>query len=234
LRKAGLSDTTIRRATAPPGKRKPYSDYPASGLILLVSGPPSTNKTWISKTPLGGRQEKITYGNYPSLALADARGRWRSLDTAKRNGADLLTLRAIARGADPAKPIAEPKSVATFERVIEDFTERHLRQRKRSASHISTTCGLFKNHVLPEWGKRDFTAIARKDIIKRLDEIADTSGPIAANRTLMALSKLDNWAVQRGIIESSRVAGIEKPGQETKRDRVLSDAELRLVWLSAA
>src|SRR5207253_98588 len=58
-------------------------------------------------------------------------------------------------------------------------------------------------------------------------------GPIAANRTLAAISKLFNWAIQRGIVESSPVARVEKPGAERKKTRVLSDEELRLIWRGA-
>ena len=41
-------------------------------------------------------------------------------------------------------------------------------------------------------------------------------------------------AQQRGLIEILPVAGIEKPSEGPKHDGVLSDADLRMVWLSAA
>ena len=36
-----------------------------------------------------------------------------------------------------------------------------------------------------------------------------------------------SWAVERGIIEASPAANVKAPGQETARDRVLTDDELR-------
>jgi hypothetical protein len=45
-----------------------------------------------------------------------------------------------------------------------------------------------------------------------LDKLVDRGTPIAANRTLAAISKLFNWAITRDLIETSPVARIGKPG----------------------
>jgi len=45
--------------------------------------------------------------------------------------------------------------------------------------------------------------------------------------------RLFRWAAGRGIIEFNPAADLPKPGSETKRDRVLSDAELGAVWRGA-
>src|SRR3546814_2995707 len=42
--------------------------------------------------------------------------------------------------------------------------------------------------------------------------------------------KLFNWAVEPDIRDASPVAGIQPPGAETSRDRVLSDDEIRWFW----
>src|SRR5262249_60537209 len=44
------------------------------------------------------------------------------------------------------------------------------------------------------------------------------------------LHRLFRWSVGRGIIESSPLADLPKPGAAVKRDRVLTDAELAIVW----
>src|SRR5262249_35009263 len=48
-----------------------------------------------------------------------------------------------------------------------------------------------------------------------------------------AIRKLCNWAVSRDILQSSPCAGVAAPSPEKSRDRVLTDDELRLVWLAA-
>lgn len=54
-----------------------------------------------------------------------------------------------------------------------------------------------------------------------------------ANRTLAAIRKFFNWCHARAIIDKSPCDGIEAPGKETKRDRVLTDDELRNVLATA-
>ena len=38
------------------------------------------------------------------------------------------------------------------------------------------------------------------------------------------------WAISRGIIDRSPCEGVTAPSLETRRDRVLSDAEIRMAW----
>ena len=51
-----------------------------------------------------------------------------------------------------------------------------------------------------------------------------------AIRVLTVIKKLSNWAVARDPLESNPAAGVQAPGKETARDRVLSDSELKDVW----
>ena len=44
------------------------------------------------------------------------------------------------------------------------------------------------------------------------------------------MRKFFNWCVDRSILHASPCARIAAPAVEKSRDRVLSDAELRLVW----
>ena len=56
----------------------------------------------------------------------------------------------------------------------------------------------------------------------------------SANRTLSWFKGLCNFAIARGLIETSPCAGIKPPGgRETARDRVLADDELKAVWQAA-
>jgi integrase len=56
---------------------------------------------------------------------------------------------------------------------------------------------------------------------------------VTANRELAGIRKFFSWCIEGDIIEVNPAAGIREPAKETARDRVLSDAELRLVWLAA-
>jgi len=63
-----------------------------------------------------------------------------------------------------------------------------------------------------------------------LDEIVDRGAPIRANRVFAQLRKMARWAISRGIVDRSPCEGLTAPSPETKRDRVLSDDEIRLLW----
>jgi integrase len=63
-----------------------------------------------------------------------------------------------------------------------------------------------------------------------VESIADRGAPIMANRTLAHVKRLFRWAAGRDLIEADPAAHVEKPATETRRYRVLSDAELAAIW----
>ena len=237
MRRAGLTDAAVRRFTAPKGKTADHSDWPLSALICRVSGPtsrtPAGHVAWISRPRVDGRQVRLTHGSYPAVTLELARRRAKAAAEAIVEGKPIEIVRAIGEGRTLSAEGTLPRPPDTVGKVVELFTARHLQQRNRSASHVSTTKGIFKNHVLPVWRDRDIRSITRREIIERLDEIADSAGPIAANRAFSALSKLMRWAQQRDILDALPLVGIEKPGQEISKDRVLADDEIAVLWRCA-
>lgn len=253
--KLKLTDAAVQRLNAPEGGRTDYFDATLPGFALRVSGPtprnPRGRKSWVVFYRFGGVQKRLTIEpGYPALRLADAR---------RQAG---KAFQAIERGEDPAIAKQAIKSRIrrlpnkdrppdTIENVIEEFMHRYMEAKKRAPRYVTETRRNFDNHVLPHWRGRLLCDISRRDVIELLDHIVDSGGgaemhdaekpkakrksggPIAANRTLAAISKLFNWAIQRGILEASPVAMVEKPGAERKKTRVLSDEELRLIWCGA-
>ena len=74
--------------------------------------------------------------------------------------------------------------------------------------------------------------ITRTVIENRLETIKDESGTFTADRARAALSGLFAWAIKRRKTETNPVIGIEPAtgADHAKRDRVLSDSELRTIW----
>jgi integrase len=156
-----------------------------------------------------------------------------TVEVARDAAADLYE--AVRKGRDPAD---EQKKAArrvpdTVEAVIDEFMVRYMAGKQRAQSYIGDTRATFDNHVLPWWRGRDINSIKRRDVIELLDAIVDAGKPIAANRTLAAIRKLFNWALQRGIIEATPIALVEMPGAEHKRERALSADEVRTIWAAA-
>lgn len=75
--------------------------------------------------------------------------------------------------------------------------------------------------------------IARRNVAARLAKIAKHHGPISGNRARAALHRFFDWAMQQGLVETNPVAGTAAPAAEVRRDRALSDEELRAVWTAA-
>ena len=114
-----------------------------------------------------------------------------------------------------------------FEVVVARYLE-HLSKavngagKPRAASYQHAT----KRYLtIPAWAGRDVRSIQRADAIEVLDRDEGPSG----NRALSALRALFAWAVQKGLVETSPLAGIKPGVSEISRDRALIDAELRVV-----
>jgi integrase len=153
------------------------------------------------------------------------------VETARKIAIDLYS-QAKAGGDPAARRRRERASQAdTIEAVGELFIEKYAKAKGRRGWR--ETERIFKVYVAPALGKRPIRAVKRRDIIDLLDGVAENNGPIMANRVLAAVRKLFNWAIARDILEASPVVGIEKPGEETSRDRILSDPEIRMVWKAA-
>jgi integrase len=74
-------------------------------------------------------------------------------------------------------------------------------------------------------------AVKRADIAAIMQEISAERGRIAAARARANLSALFGWAVREGLCDANPVAATGNPEAGVQpRERVLDDAELRLVW----
>jgi integrase len=91
---------------------------------------------------------------------------------------------------------------------------------------------MVRKEIIGAWRGRKLSEIRKADIHELLDSIVDRPAPIVANRVLATFRRMCGWAVERGVIETSPCLGIRAPAPEQSRDRVLDDAELRVVWLA--
>ncbi len=85
-----LSDRAIR--TSKP-REKPYKLYDGSGLHVLVQ--PSGSKLWRLKYRFAGKEKLISFGSYPDLTLASARGKRDEARKQLSSGRDPSVLRKL-------------------------------------------------------------------------------------------------------------------------------------------
>jgi integrase len=197
-------------AWRPRAIRQEVPDGYVKGLYLIVQ--PTGSKSWGVRYRHAGKTRKHTVGRYPVFGLKDARD------------AAVKVLRAVSEGHDPAQ--FRPGG-------IEDAVDQFLKVRCKNhrPRWRKETERLFRVNVLPQWRGRKIAEITRADIKALLAGLAET--PINANRVHSVLHTLFGWAVESDLITSSPIAGLKRPNKEIPRDRVLTDAELRAVWLAA-
>jgi integrase len=207
------------------GRRKTFNDDDVANLKSrrkrYAFPDPEMASHYVRVTPSGaksfvvvvrdkdGRQRWITIGTPPAYNVAQAR---------KRAGE---IIRAIREGK------GEPES---FERVSAKWRELHCEARKlRSMWHIDRYLSMMSH----AWTGRDFTTIGRADLAKLLDKIESQHGPRQATYCLQVFSSLANWYAARDDNYHSPVVRGMRRGSPIKRDRILSDDELRTIWTAA-
>jgi integrase len=151
-----------------------------------------------------------------------------SLDTA-RDKAELLFAK-VKLNQDPAGEAAakkaETNAALRFDAVVEQYLEWQ-QKRMKSRSHAEIVRHLRVDAKPLHTYRVD--QVTQAMVADLLDSIVDRA-PVAANRVRTSLSALFSWAMKRGKATANPVALTDKPGVEKSRDRVLSDAELSLVW----
>jgi integrase len=216
-RLTALSVANVR----PRAQRYAVPDGGCRGLYLNIY--PTGRKSWSVRYRFNGITRNLTLDGF--LPLAQARM------------AATKALADVAQGGDPAAAKLAAKATAmqrgpdTVALLAEQFIEQHAKRTTRENSWRATA-GIFRNIVLPAWGARNVREIRRRDVIEILEGVA-SDRPVMANRVRAALSRFFRWLADRDVIAASPCVGIAAPTRETPRERVLSDAELRRLWLAA-
>jgi integrase len=221
---AGLTEKAIGAARASDGERFLWDGHlPGFGCRIKPASAknPDGVKTFLLQYRVGMGTRRVKLGRSPAMRVEEARTKARAL------------LAAIDKGADPSAERKRNRAVRSdsLEAVAADFIEKHAKAKGRRGWR--ETQRIFAKYVSPGLGKRHMRDVTRRDVIDLLDKVATKHGPIMANRVLAAVRKLFNWSIARDIIDASPLAGIERPGEETARDRVLSEGEICEVWAAA-
>ena len=218
---AGLTEKAVSAARAKNDEAFLW-DGQLPGFGVRIKPPSSKNpdgvKTFFVQYRVGPQTRRIKIGRHPTVKVENAR----------KMAIELLG--EIGGGGDPSERRRRERASQgdTVEAIAKLFVEKYVKAKGRRG--LRETERIFKVYVNPTLGKRPIHNVKRRDIIELLDNIAVENGPIMANRVLAAVRKLFNWAIARDIIEASPVVGIEKPGEEKKRERVLTDGEIREAW----
>jgi integrase len=204
--------------------RREVPDGKESGLYFVCQ--PSGSMGWALRYRFAGKPRKFTIGPYPGISLAKARTEAARAKTSVADGIDPSAAKIAAKMAARA---AREEDADLIEKVVETFVARHAKpKQKETTSREVERC--LNREIVARWRGRRLSKISKADIHELLDSIVDRGADIQANRTLAAVRRMCNWAVERGLIATSPCTGIKAPTAERSRDRVLSDDELKAVW----
>lgn len=210
-----LTARTVDSIKPTAGKQVDYFDAKVTGLALRVTQ--TGAKSWTVLYRHRGRLRRLTLGSAAVLTLADARERARDL------------LRDASKGTDPAAAKQAGRAAQTIDDLAELYIAKWAKPRKRS---WKADDNLLRRRVLPKWRHRAIADITRADVRQLVEGVAEAGAPIVANRVAALLSKLFAFALDRDLVPVSPAVRIPRPGQETQRDRVLTEDELGALWQS--
>lgn len=217
---------TIRSVNGaePAGKNDIYYwDTDIHGFGLRVT--PAGTKSYVFQYRLKGRPaRRTTIGGHgspwtPELARKEAELRLLQV----RQGVDPVELEKQRR-AEEDRERTETQRLA-FDIYADQFVELYLKE--HWADTWKTGRGTLQPIKLAFAGK-SLMEIRRTDVAALLDGYGKRPG--ARKLAHSVLRKLFNWAVDRGDLEHSPVAGMKAPKAVPARRRVLAPGELELVW----
>ena len=159
----------------------------------------------------------------------------------------------MTQGVDPkAKAERERRSRSSSRgRAISELV-RSRSPRTSSSRHVLATdkgrpklksgpevAATIRREIIPKWQGRPISEIARRDVVKLLEDVVDDGRASVAHHLLAYLSKLFNWAIARdvyGLQASPITRGMGKDivGAKKPRQRVLNSAEIAEVWQASA
>jgi integrase len=180
----------------------------------------TTAAVYIVKYRSAGKQRFFTIGKHGPLTP----------DKARREAKRLLG--EVATGSDPATQKAEAKSAAadTLSSVIDAYLA-DAASRLRPRSFIET-----QRHLRIAWAPLHNVSVfslSRRDVAEHIRTITASQGANPASGARAALSACLAWAIREGYeLPANPVAGTNRPPPTKSRERVLTDTELRSIWLA--
>jgi integrase len=211
--KIRMTDRGVVALKPTPGRQVDYFDDRFPGFGLRVS--PLGRKAWFVMYRFRRRPRRLTFGPYPHLSLADARAR------------AAAAMREVMQGVDPAAVKADERRAETFAELAAEYMERHAKPRKRTWREDERILG---RQILPAWRHLKAKEITRRDVRLLIDNMLARGARTYANRIFALARKVFNFGLQRDIVMMNPCHGLPMPAPESRRDRVLSEQEIRVLW----
>ena len=206
-----LTDIHIR-SLKPEAKPRKYFDGGRLFLYVPING----SKLWRMAYRYEGKSKLLSFGDYPTISLKDAR--------AKREEAKGL----LAKGIDPSeqkKNAREARIIAerdSFENIALEWHKTRLAG--LSAKHQGTVLYRLNTYIFPAIGKRHIARLEAQDILAIVKPIDEKGNNETSRRVLQIISQVFRYAVVLGKARHNITAdlhGVLCPRKVTHRAAVL-------------
>jgi integrase len=177
-------------------------------------------KSYVAQYTFAGAKRRVPLGSCSAISLAAAREAVRAI------------LGDAARGVDTAaERKARLKAAAdglTLADLIDQWDKLHLSAKRANYSTAATSSlrRLFAYHL-----DKPAVAVDRSAVVRVLDRLSKDDRTAMAAATARYGSALYGWAIRRGTLSANPFQKV--PVSPTvRRERVLSDDEIRRVWIA--
>ena len=240
-----------------PGRRRVIRDGASTALFLVIQS--SGHKSWMMRFRYGTGATKIFLGPLDisgrrhdgepvigqPLSLVQARQVASKINADRAAGVDVI---AAHRAKKHRQRIGVIEAAAnSFAAAVKDFIIQHAQPKTRSWKQTASILGLdaelnVKTGGLAErWGDRDVKSLDASDLFSVIEESRRISVPgmaarhdrpseARARKTHKALRGLFGWLLRRRRVAANPMTTLHPPSAPSSRDRVLTNAEIRLFW----
>ena len=217
-----LTQRKIEGLECPEGRKDAlFFDDDQRGLAVRVAT--SGGKNFLAQYTLGGQKRRVPLGACAAI----------SLDAARKATAAILG--DVAQGRDPAASRKDAARDAqrkadheslTLLALIEQWESIHLAEKRAryAGEAVRALKFAFEGKL-----KRPAADLSRLMVVRVLDGLAKAEKTAMAARTAAYGRACYSWAIKRSSLTENPFAALPLAPVE-KRDRVLSDDELRAIW----
>lgn len=194
-----LTDTQVKNAKP---KDKEYLLSDGGGLSCKVR--PSGSKSWLFEYnhPISKKRQRIIYGSYPDLSLADVRK--------MREKHRSLIAKKIDPKAHLEKELREAQQTLdnTFNKTMQEWLE--FKKPEVSPDYLEDCQNRLENHVTPHIGNRPISEITTVEVITALEPLKNEKKLDTLQKVCGLIKQVMTYAVNKGYIEFNQLSTINK------------------------
>ena len=221
-----LTQRRIEDIKCPAGKKDVLVfDDEQRGLGVRVTA--AGSKTYLAQYALGGIKRRVPLGSCSAISLAKAREAAQKIMGEKADGRDPATERKEKALEAKRKAAHEALTLAA---LIEQWAALRLAE-KRARYAVEAVRALryaFTKHL-----DAPATDLDRAAVVRVLDRLAKDGHAAMGSRTAAYGRACYQWAVKRGSLTVNPFTNLPVAAV-AKRERVLTDDELRSIWQASA